>query len=129
MKSQNNEPSFKPRFNILLQPKSMHCRCQKIRSVFRVLGIYNFATYLNICVQNTFCLYLEIGGIQTIQFNQIVFKPENRADVFQLSTFNYFPINLGSTREQGPYLTSNFRLAGLLTMGIFLSNSLIFENL
>ena len=44
--------------------------------------------------------------------------------MFQLSTFNYFPINLGSTREQGPYLTSNFRLAGLLTVGIFLSNSL-----
>ena len=79
--------------------------------------------YNYLCTKQLLSLF-RIGGIQTIQFNQIVFKLENRADVFQLSTFNYFPINLGSTREQGPYLTSNFRLAGLLTVGIFLSNSL-----
>ena len=36
---------FKPSFNNLLQPQSS-CKCQKIRSVFRVPRIYNFVFFL-----------------------------------------------------------------------------------
>jgi hypothetical protein len=42
LKSERNNPLFKPRLNILLHTNQL-CVPQYIRSMFRVLGIYNFA--------------------------------------------------------------------------------------
>ena len=52
-KGERNKTWFQPLFNILLQP-TIHCGCQK----FRVLGIYNFGSNLQVvCRQH--CLDLE----------------------------------------------------------------------
>ena len=42
-KSEINNPGFKPGF-ILLHTHSIVCMCHSIRTMFRVLGIYNFAS-------------------------------------------------------------------------------------
>ena len=42
LKSEKNKPWLKPWFIILYCTSSIHCRCQNIKSVFRVLKIYNF---------------------------------------------------------------------------------------
>ena len=42
LKSERKNPWFKPWFNILLHTQSIVCATHSIRSMFRVLGIYNF---------------------------------------------------------------------------------------
>ena len=42
LKSEWNNSSYKPWFHILLQLVTIHCGYQKMVSVFRVLGMYNF---------------------------------------------------------------------------------------
>ena len=44
LKSERNNPWFKQWFNILLHTQ---CVCHSIRSMFRVLGIYNFDIIMN----------------------------------------------------------------------------------
>ena len=43
LKSENNNPWFKPWFNILLHTQSINCVCHS------VLGIYNFAALIEMC--------------------------------------------------------------------------------
>ena len=43
LKSERNNPWS----NILLHTQSINCVCHSIRSMFRVLGIYNFDFYFN----------------------------------------------------------------------------------
>ena len=45
LKSERNNPWFKPWFNILLHTQ-ISCVCHSIRSMFRVLGIYNFDSFV-----------------------------------------------------------------------------------
>ena len=46
LKGENNNPLFRPLFNIFLHTQSIVCVTVHIRSMFRVLGIYNFAFHV-----------------------------------------------------------------------------------
>ena len=79
LKSERNNPWF----NILLHTYTINCVCHSIRSVFRVLGMYNFGLFYNSGLHIAVWKKIETNDVLTTWFH------EKRIINFQ-NFFNHF---------------------------------------